>query len=130
MLKKIVVFFDHLEDWSRKHLSKYPIFYAFVGGVGIVMFWRGVWHTADEYSFLTGPVSLVIGSLILLMTGIFVSAFIGSRILLTGLRGEKKLTEKSMEEIELEEQELKNIQKIVEKIEKDVEEIKNDQNHN
>lgn len=126
MLKKVVLFFDHLEDWFRKQLSKYPIFYAFVGGVGVVMFWRGVWHTADEYSFLTGPVSLVIGSAILLMTGIFVSAFIGSRILLTGLRGEKKLTEKSREEIDLEEQELKNIQKTVERIEKEVEEIKRD----
>jgi len=126
MLKRIVLFFDHLEDWFRKQLSKYPIFYAFVGGVGVVLFWRGVWHTADEYSFLTGPVSLVIGSIILLMTGIFVSAFIGSRILLTGLRGEKKLTEKSREEIDLEEQELKNIQKTVERIEKEVEEIKKD----
>jgi hypothetical protein len=126
MLKKIILFFDHLEDWFRKQLSKYPIFYAFVGGIGVVMFWRGVWHTADEYPFLTGPVSLVIGSLILLMTGIFVSAFIGSRILLTGLRGEKKLTEKSREEIDLEEQELKNIQKTVERIEKEVEEIKKD----
>jgi hypothetical protein len=126
MLKKVVLFFDHLEDWLRKHLSKYPIFYAFVGGIGVVMFWRGVWHTADGYPFLTGPVSLVIGSIILLMTGIFVSAFIGSRILLTGLRGEKKLTEKSREEIDLEEQELKNIQKTVERIEKEVEEIKKD----
>ncbi len=126
MLKKIVLFFDHLEDWFRKQLSKYPIFYAFVGGIGVVMFWRGVWHTADEYPFLTGPVSLIIGSVILLMTGIFVSAFIGSRILLTGLRGEKKLTEKSREEIDLEEQELKNIQKTVERIEKEVEEIKRD----
>lgn len=130
MLKKIGDFFDHVEDWVRRQLSRYPIFYAFVGGVGVVLFWRGVWHTADEYVFLTGPVSLVIGSLILLLTGIFVSAFIGNRILLTGLRGEKKLTEKSMDEIELEEQELRNIQKIVEKIEKDVEEIKNDQNLN
>jgi hypothetical protein len=126
MLKRIVSFFDHLEDWFRKQLSKYPIFYAFVGGIGVVLFWRGVWHTADEYPFLTGPVSLVLGSVILLMTGIFVSAFIGSRILLTGLRGEKKLTEKSREEIDLEEQELKNIQKTVEKIEKEVEEIKRD----
>ncbi len=126
MLKKVVLFFDHLEDWFRKQLSKYPIFYAFVGGIGVVLFWRGVWHTADEYPFLTGPVSLVLGSVILLMTGIFVSAFIGSRILLTGLRGEKKLTEKSREEIDLEEQELKNIQKTVEKIEKEVEEIKRD----
>jgi hypothetical protein len=126
MFNKVVNFFDHLEDWFRKELSRYPIFYAFVGGIGVVMFWRGVWHTADQYSFLTGPVSLIIGSLILLLTGIFVSAFIGNRILLTGLRGEKKLTEKSKEEIDLEEQELKNIQKVVERIEKEVDEIKRD----
>jgi hypothetical protein len=47
LVKNIVHFFDKLEDYVRGILSKYPIPYAFVGGVSIVLFWRGVWHTAD-----------------------------------------------------------------------------------
>ena len=38
---------DKLEDHVRGFLSHYPIVYAFVGGIGVVIFWRGVWHTAD-----------------------------------------------------------------------------------
>ena len=50
-MKSIIKFFDKIEDKIRGKLSHYPIFYAFIGGVGIVIFWRGVWHTAD---FFTG----------------------------------------------------------------------------
>ena len=50
MTKNIVKFFDKLEDKTRAMLSRMPILYAFVGGIGVVLFWRGVWHTTD---FLT-----------------------------------------------------------------------------
>ena len=48
MIKKILHFFDKLEDQIRGRLSKYPIVYAFIGGVGIVLFWRGVWGLSEE----------------------------------------------------------------------------------
>ena len=121
MIKKIIHFFDRLEDKIRGGLSRYPILYALIGGVGVIMFWRGIWHTADGIPFLTGPVSTLIGLLILFLTGIFVSAFIGNSILMTGLRGEKKLTEKTKEEIITEEDQIQNLQKTLDTVKKEIE---------
>lgn len=42
-----------------------------------------------------GPLSLIIGSFILYFTGAFTSSFIGSELILSGLRGEKKLSERT-----------------------------------
>jgi hypothetical protein len=141
MIKKVVKFFDKLEDKIRGRLSHYPILYALIGGVGIVLFWRGVWHTAD---FLTdvifsfqrtstidlgnlpwwdGPLSLVLGSVLLLSTGLFVLGFIGNEIIVSGLKGEKKLNEKEESEIETEETQLKNLQSTLNKVEKRLEHI-------
>lgn len=47
MFKKIFLFFDKLEDSIRKWLSHHPLLYAFIGGTGVVLFWRGIWHTMD-----------------------------------------------------------------------------------
>ncbi len=104
-------FFDKLEDKTRGHLSRAPILYALVGGIAIVFFWRGVWHTADEvevwggvWAFLFDPiVSLIISIIALLITGLFVSFFIGDRIILSGLRHEKKIEEKTEAEVREEE---------------------------
>lgn len=130
MYKKILQFFDQLEDRVRGHLSKYPILYALIGGVGVVLFWRGVWHTADEIPVLHNSwVSLGVGAGILLITGIFVSAFVGSRLIMTGLRGEKKMTEKTKEEIEQEETEIHKIEKTMLKVEEELSEIRKEIEH-
>ncbi len=99
MIKKIVVFFDRLEDKTRGFLSKRPIIYAGIASIGMVLLWRGIWHLADEIE-LGAILSTIIGIFILLMTGIFVSGFIGNRILITGIKNEKKLEEKTKIEIE------------------------------
>jgi len=133
-VKSIYNFFDKLEDKIRGKLSHYPIIYAFVGGVGIVIFWRGVWHTAD---FLTdiifsfqqnatidlgslpwwdGPLSILIGSVLLLSTGLFVFGFIGNESIISGLKGEKKLAEKTEEEVKAETGMIKEIKEEVKEI--------------
>lgn len=117
---KIVKFFDKLEDKIRNFLSHYPIPYAFIAGVGLVLFWRGVWHTTDGIaeiiwhdanlhttinilsSFWDGPISLIIGSGILLSCGLFVPELLGKEIIISGLRGEKKLAEKTEGEVRTE----------------------------
>jgi hypothetical protein len=130
MIKKILHVFDRLEDMVRGHLSRYPIAYALIGGVGVVLFWRGVWHTADEIPLLSNSwVSLIVGSGILLVTGIFVSAFVGSRLIMTGLRGEKKMTEKTKEEIEAEESEIHKLENTLHRVEKEISEIKEEVEH-
>lgn len=113
----IIKFFDKLEDKVRRWFSRWPILYGFIGGIGIVLFWRGVWHTADFVSVvllngdvssmalldirsaLDGPLSFLVGSVLLLISGIFVSSFIGNEIIISGLRGEKKLVDKTGAEV-------------------------------
>ena len=99
MYKKIVHFFDKLEDNVRYRLSRHPIVYALIGGVGIVLFWRGVWLLADDIG-LGHIVSLVVSITILLLTGTFVWFFIGEQILISGLKEEKRLDQRTEKEIE------------------------------
>jgi hypothetical protein len=99
MIKRIVNFFDKLEDRVRISLSHYPITYAIVGGIGIVLFWKGVWETAELFPVLFGPMSVIIGLIILLLTGLLVSFFVGDSIILSGFNREKKLVEKTESEV-------------------------------
>jgi len=122
-MKHVVKFFDRLEDKIRSGLSRYPLTYAIIGAVGIVLFWRGVWHTADLFSFMTGPVTLIIGVAILLLTGLFVSFFVGDNIILTGLKHEKKLVEKTESEIHTEADELHELKQSMETIKRELSEI-------
>lgn len=103
-------------------MSHYPILYAFLGGVGIILFWRGVWHTADDIN-MGSILSLIIGFFILILIGVFVAEFIGNKLIMTGLIGEKKLEEKEEGEIETEETQLKNLQNTLNRLEKKLEHI-------
>lgn len=122
LIKKTLKIFDKLEDKVRAKLSHYPILYALIGGIGVVLFWRGIWHIADDIN-LGSIVSIIIGTIILLMTGVFVSAFIGQRLIMSGLIGEKKLSEKEQREIETEETQIKNLQNVVKKLAKKIDHI-------
>src|SRR5687768_12669199 len=99
---KIIKFFDKFEDKVRGFLSKHPLWYAMIAGIGLVLFWRGVWHTTDSLaeivwhgadfhsslditsSFWDGPISFVIGSALLLSGGVFVSELLGKEIIISG----------------------------------------------
>ncbi len=123
-MSRVVGFFDKLEDTLRSRLSRYPVLYTFIGGVGIVLFWRGVWMTADMVPFLTGPVSIVVSVGILLVTGLFVSFFIHDDIIRSGLKEEKKLVEKTKFEVEQEMDMIAHIDEHLEHLEADVKKIK------
>lgn len=123
-MSKLLHFFDKLEDKTRMSLSRHPIIYAVIGGVAIVLFWRGVWYTADLFPFLTGPVSVVLSVAVLLITGLFVSFFIGDRIILSGMKGEKKLVEKTAAEVQSDTDILLDIQKRVKKIADELQSLK------
>lgn len=119
MFQKILHFFDKLEDKVRHTLSKRPVLYALIGGVAIVLFWRGVWHLADEWG-MPAWVSFVVSVVIMMFTGTFVSFFIGEQILLSGMREEKRIDEKTEEEIRGEEGRLQYIRQEIDEIRKDV----------
>lgn len=122
----MINFFDKLEDWVRGKLSRMPITYSVVGGVGVVLFWRAVWGTADIVAglhpwltvFFYPPIQLIISSIILLITGLMVSVFIGDRIILSGLRHEKKLEERTEELVEEEVVTLSQIHEKLNKLER------------
>ncbi len=116
IIKKVIKFFDKLENKIKSKLSHYPIIYAFIGGVGIILFWRGVWHLADDINIASGA-SFVVGIIILLMTGVFVSEFIGKKLIISGLIGEKKLEAKEESEIETEETQIKNLENTLSRLE-------------
>jgi hypothetical protein len=133
MIKILIRFFDRLEDSVRAKLSHRSIMYAFIGGATHVIFWRGIWITSDIIRDQGGfigwlfyePVALVWSTGILLLTGLFVASFIGERIIISGLKNEKRTDEKTADEIVKEEKEIKNLEKKIISISKDIEEIKN-----
>lgn len=114
--KKLHHYFDKLEDKVRGKLSKSLLVYSFIGAIATVSIWRGVWGASDYISLPTW-VSLVGGILLAMITGLFVSFFIGDNIVISGLQQEKRVDEKTKEEITKEE-------KGLEEIKKDIKEIK------
>jgi hypothetical protein len=116
MFTFIAKFFDKLEDKVRIKISRYPIFFALVGGFAIVEFWRGVWQLTD-YIFLnylnlpiegfwSNTISILIGTFLLLITGLYVSLFISDSVIISGIKRERKEFEKVKEKIEKEDREI------------------------
>ena len=115
MLKTINKFFDKFEDKNRMGLSHTPILYGFFTGMGIILFWRGIWHLTDYIllyyfnlpieGFWSSFISLAIGTFFLMAIGTFVSSFIGNEIIISGIKKEKTAVEKI---VEAEEQDLEH----------------------
>ena len=132
MKRTIIKFFDRIEDRVRGRLSHRAIFYAFIGGTATLLFWRGAWLTFDEiellggvFGFLLSPVvSLILSIIILLMTGLFVSVFIGERIIISGLKQEKKIFDKTESEIKEEEGMIFEIKLTLENLKQEISKIK------
>lgn len=124
-IRKTVKFFDKMEDSVRDHLSHHPILYGFVGGVGVVLFWRGVWHTADVLemttiwgAYLLSPInSLIVGSILLLISGLFVSVLIGESVIIHTLKDEKPITKKTEKDLQKEVDEVTQIKETLARIE-------------
>ncbi|MBI5138269.1 MAG: hypothetical protein HZA95_00525 [Candidatus Vogelbacteria bacterium] len=113
MFKKILNYFDKLEDRVRGSLSHHPIPYSIIGALAIIVFWDGVSQIMSEIELLQGfwgGVILVSVSIVVaLLTGVFVSFFVGDTIIISGLKGEKKLIDKTESEIEAEEGEVRKL---------------------
>ncbi len=130
MQHPILHFFDKLEDRVRGTLSHHPVPYSLIAAVAIVVFWDGISRVVGSIPWLQGfwgGVWLIISSVgVLLVTGVFVSFFIGDTIIISGLRGEKKMVDKTEEELEAELGVMESMNKKIDKLEEKVEEIEKD----
>jgi hypothetical protein len=125
----IYYLFDKMEDHIRARLSRHPFIYSFVGGAGVVLFWRGVWHMADvlEKSSILGAIlfsplgSVILGVSILLSVGLFVSIFVGDSIIMSGIRHDKKIIEKTIEDVEMEKSDIEKMLEVVSGMRKEME---------
>lgn len=115
IFKKIYKFFDLLEDRVRGRLSRTPLIYALIGAITTVSIWRGVWEVSDKLN-ISAWVSLIGGILLAMLTGLFVSFFIGENIVISGLQHEKRTDEKTKEEIIKEEGSIDEIKKDIKEI--------------
>lgn len=129
IIHHIYHFFDKLEDHIRALLSTHKFIYTFIGGIGVVVFWRGVWHTADvlERNTLWGSVifspvgSICVSIILLLATGLFVSVFIGESIIISGLKKDKKVIDKTIDEVEDEKGDIRKTLLLITDVKKELE---------
>lgn len=128
IFKRISNAFDHLESRVRHVLSKHPTIYALIGGFSIVLFWRGVWEFADQFSFMTPLASMIISALVMLVTGTFVSFFIGEQIIISGLKEEKRVDQKTEVDLKREEWHVQRLVRQIEEMRTDISEIKKNLN--
>jgi hypothetical protein len=127
----IYSFFDKLEDHIRGTLSRHAFIYTFIGGTGLVLFWRGIWHVADALENLDGiphvlfsPMgSVILGSIILLSTGLFVSVFVGDSIIMSGIRKDKKIIDKTIDEVKSEKTEVEQTLELLVDVKKEVDSL-------
>jgi len=80
--------------------------------------------TADMFNFMTGPVSVIIGIVTLLLIGLFVSFFIGDQIIISGIKAERRIDEKTEEEIRHEIITFGNIKNDLDEIKNQIKEIR------
>jgi len=120
-----------MEDHVRARLSRHAFIYTFIGGTGIVLFWRGIWHVADVLETIQGvprvlfsPLgSVILGATILLSTGLFVSVFVGESIIISGIKKDKKVIDRTEEEVASEMGEVERTLVLLVDLKKEVEKL-------
>ena len=76
---------------------------------------------ADDFN-MSGGASLILGVIISIVVGLFVSFFVGDKIIIAGIKNEKRIDEKTESEIKKEEITLGEIKKDLREIKKDINE--------
>lgn len=110
-----------IESAARKFFEFIPFTHAFLAGVGVILFWRGVWEVADI--IMLDPVaSILLGIAILGGIGLFIQTFVGNAIIIKNVEREGKIeksTSKKISQVESEvEREEMTLQKLSQKIDK------------
>lgn len=108
-----------IEESARKFFERFPFSHAFIAGVGVILFWRGVWEIADIIK-LDPIASVLLGIILLGGIGLFIQTFVGNAIIIKNVKKEEQLEKQTERKVEQVEQEISteevNISKLTEKI--------------
>lgn len=130
-LKKISNNVTNVEFKSRTFLSRHQVFYALLGGAGVVLYWRGVWSFSDYlerqnsfFGIIFSPIgSIILGALLLFAIGLLVQEFIGADVIISGLKKEKRDIDKTEEELFKEEKNEIAEEKLIKEIDEHLHDI-------
>jgi hypothetical protein len=90
------------EASARKFFEQYPFLQALLAGIGVIIFWRGIWEWLDDIN-VSPFSSIIIGAVILLGVGAFLQTFIGNTIIIKNVEQEERSEKKVLKEISIEE---------------------------
>ncbi len=97
--------FLKIEERARRAFEEYPFIHAFLAGVGVILFWRGVWEIADINN-LNPVVSIILGVLILGGIGLFIQTFIGNTLIIKKIKHEVEMEKENKKEVKQFEKEI------------------------
>jgi len=98
--------FLKIEERARAYFEQFPFIHAFLAGVGVILFWRGVWEIAD-INHLDPGVSIVLGVVLLTSIGLFIHTFIGNAIIIKNVKREIDIEKEQTKEVDRVEKELR-----------------------
>jgi len=98
-MKSITRILLETEEKARLYFEKTPFIQAFLSGIGVIIFWRGIWEWLD-INQISPLASVVAGSLILLCVGVFVQTFIGNTIIIKNVKQEERFEKSAIKHIE------------------------------
>jgi hypothetical protein len=105
-----------IENSARKFFERFPFTHALLAGIGVVLFWRGVWESSDL--IMIDPVaSFLLGIAIMGGTGLFIQTFVGNTIII------KKVEKEINKEIEKEETTLKELSIKIDELNKKIDSL-------
>ena len=90
------------EDKARQYFERMPFLQALLAGVGVIIFWRGIWEWLDQLG-VSPLASVILGALILAGVGVFVQTFLGNTIIIKEVKHEERAQMKTLRKIEGEE---------------------------
>lgn len=93
--------FLSIEDRARAFFERFPFVHAFLAGVGVILFWRGVWELADYFQ-IHPVISVFAGIVLLVAIGLFIQTFVGNAIIIKSVTHSAAVDKKILHEIESE----------------------------
>lgn len=90
-----------IEDRARAFFEKFPFVHAFLAGVGVILFWRGIWELADYFA-IHPLISVLVGVVLLVAIGLFIQTFVGNAIIIKSVTHTTNVDKRILKEIESE----------------------------